>query len=144
MTYSDTTSTQTPQVATLTPSHQKRTYMTGTFEMFTLFDLLLTITQGAKSCRLVLPIAGQHAEIITHLGHIVAASYNGKIGERALHTIFLAVEEQNDIEYLVEPLEAFSAETQSIYFKLEEVLKGVTEKLETYREMKAMDALLLQ
>lgn len=114
-----------------------KTHASGTFEAFTLFDLLVTLTQKPESYRLYLLIGGEEAVIIVKERHLVMASYQDKLGEEAVMSIFRTLESDHAAEFLLEPFDAASAEDAwAIKTPLEQLLLAVATMLDKQRARK--------
>lgn len=116
-----------------------KTSASGTFEAFTLFDLLVTLTQKPESCKLHLLIAGEEALVVIEQQRIVFASYQEQLGEEAVMSIFSALEDDSAAEFLLEPLSPDApSEAQTIKASLEQLLLAVATMLDQRRARKPL------
>lgn len=77
--------------------------MSGTLEVLSLFDLVLSLTQKRTSGRLYLLLGGTEALLFFQQGHFVHAAFGVLVGEAAVIHIFAAVETHQDAEFYYEP-----------------------------------------
>jgi|GEM_PF-1434695 len=111
-----------------------KTHASGTFEAFTLFDLLVTLAQKPESYRLYLLIGGEEAVIIVKERHVVMASYQDKLGEEAVMSIFSTLENDHAAEFLLEPFDpGQQGDTWTIKTPLEQLLLAVATMLDKQR-----------
>ncbi len=114
-----------------------KTHASGTFEAFTLFDLLVTLTQKPEPYRLHLLIGGEEAVIVVKDRHVVMASYQDKLGEEAVMSIFSTLENDHAAEFLLEPFDAgLNEEVWAIKTPLEQLLLAVATMLDKQRARK--------
>ena len=66
--------------------------MTGTLEIVTLFDLVMSLNQNRNSGELLVDIEGCEARLIFQKGELIHASYEGQEGKDALINVFLGAE----------------------------------------------------
>jgi CheY-like chemotaxis protein len=71
------------------PESLRASQFGGTLEHFSLFDLLMLLTQTHKSGQLFLQINQMHAMVLVDRGDVIMAEYGNHIGETALIQIFL-------------------------------------------------------
>ena len=115
-----------------------KTHASGTFEAFTLFDLLVTLTHKPEPYRLYLLIGSEEAVIVVKDRHVVMASYQELLGEEAVMEIFRALESDHAAEFLLEPYHAASADAAyAIQTPLEQLLLKVATMLDKQRSRKA-------
>lgn len=114
-----------------------KTHASGTFEAFTLFDLLVTLTQKPEPYRLYLLIGGEEAVIAVKDRHVVMASYQDKLGEEAVMSIFSALESDHTAEFLLEPFDpGHLGDAWAIKTPLEQLLLAVATMLDQQRARK--------
>ena len=115
-----------------------KTHASGTFEAFTLFDLLVTLAQKPEPYRLYLLIGGEEAVIVVRERHVIMASYQDKLGEEAVMSIFSAVESDQATEFLLEPLAPghLDGDAWAIKTPLEQLLLAVATMLDKQRARK--------
>lgn len=75
--------------------------LTGTFEVMSLFDLIVSLTQGKKSGDLCIQLASTQARVTIRSGRVTHATYQGKVGEDALLMTFTAVEADQGAEFVL-------------------------------------------
>jgi CheY-like chemotaxis protein len=80
--------------------------LTGTFEVLSLFDLIVSLTHGQKSGDLCIQLASAEAKITIRSGRVTHATYQGKVGEDALLLTFTAVEKDQGAEFVLRGLHA--------------------------------------
>jgi CheY-like chemotaxis protein len=88
--------------------------LTGTFEVLSLFDLIVSLTHGQKSGDLCIQLASAEAKITIRSGRVTHATYQGKVGEDALLLTFTAVEEDQGAEFVLRGLHA-SDKAQAVH-----------------------------
>jgi CheY-like chemotaxis protein len=77
--------------------------MSGTLEVLSLFDLVLSLTQKRNSGRLYLLLGGTEAHLFFQQGSLVHAAFERWVGEAAVLRIFAAAETHQDAEFYYEP-----------------------------------------
>jgi CheY-like chemotaxis protein len=112
----------------------------GTLEIFTLFDLAVSLTSNLKVGKLYVRIIEEEGMIFFYKGALTHAEYKMLTGESALLKIFADADEfKSDTEFLFEPLEtselpkAFHTITNTI----DKLLFNVAVELDHQREAKA-------
>lgn len=78
--------------------------MSGTLEVLSLFDLVLSLTQKRNSGRLYLLLGGTEARLFFQQGSLVHAAFERWVGEAAVLRIFAAAETHQDAEFYYEPM----------------------------------------
>jgi len=112
--------------------------ISGTLEVLTLFDLMMSLNQNRHSGKLYLRIADEEATVVLRSGEIVHAEIQAFTGEQALIQIFLLSEGTQDTEFYFErmtndpSLDAFNSIKQSskeLLFKVAIELDHMREKI---------------
>lgn len=127
-----TKQTQLPRSMVIPKSPQ----ISGTLEVLTLFDLMMSLNQNKHSGKLYLRINEEEAIVVLRHGEICHAEISHYVGEAALIQIFLTSEDSNDTEFFFERLEEsqiLSAYT-SINHSTKELLFKVAVELDHLRE----------
>jgi CheY-like chemotaxis protein len=109
----------------------------GTLEIFTLFDLAVSLTSNLKVGILHIRIAKEEGSIFFYKGALTHAELKGLDGEAALLAIFaMADEYKSDTEFIFEPLEIESLppEASSIKTPIDKLLFTVAVELDHQRE----------
>jgi CheY-like chemotaxis protein len=78
--------------------------MSGTLEVLSLFDLVLSLTQKRNSGRLYLLLGATEAQLFFQQGSLVHAAFERWVGEAAVLHIFAAAEMHQDAEFYYEPM----------------------------------------
>jgi CheY-like chemotaxis protein len=110
---------------------------TGTLEIFTLFDLAVSLTSNLKIGILHIRIGKQEGSIFFYKGSLTHAEMKGLQGEAALMMIFaLADEFKSDTEFIFEPLEleGLPSEVSSIQTPIDKLLFNVAVELDHQRQ----------
>lgn len=116
----------------------KSPQISGTLEVLTLFDLMMSLNQNRHSGKLYLRIADEEATVVLRSGEIVHAEIQAFTGEQALIQIFLLSEDTQDTEFYFErmtndpSLDAFNSIKQSskeLLFKVAIELDHMREKI---------------
>lgn len=115
-----------------------QTHVSGTFEAFTLFDLLVTLTQKPEPRRLYVLIGDEEAIIVTQERRLVAAGYRGQVGKDALMAIFSALEDDPNAEFVLEPAGSHGLDPHAwtITTPLDQLLLEVASMLDRQRARK--------
>ncbi len=109
----------------------------GTLEIFTLFDLAVSLTSNLKIGILHIRIAKDEGTIFFFKGNLTHAEFKGLNGEAALLTIFAMADElKSDTEFIFEPLELVTQppEASSIQTSIDKLLFTVAVELDHQRE----------
>lgn len=109
----------------------------GTLEIFTLFDLAVSLTSNLKVGNLHIRIATEEGSIFFFKGNLTHAEFRGLTGEAALMAIFAAADEfKSDTEFVFEPLELSSLppEASSINMPIDKLLFNIAVELDHQRE----------
>jgi CheY-like chemotaxis protein len=99
--------------------------LTGTFEVLSLFDLIVSLTQGRKSGDLCIQLAAAEAKVTIQAGRVTHATYQGKVGEDALLLTFTAVEEDQGAEFVLRGLNASDLAVSTINTPIDQLLLKV-------------------
>ncbi len=110
--------------------------ISGTLEVLTLFDLMMSLNQNKHSGKLFLRIQDEEAAATLDQGELIHAEMLGLVGEEALVQIFLKSEETNDTEFYFERVEDSSSLSgfSSIQSSTKELLFKVAVELDHMRE----------
>jgi CheY-like chemotaxis protein len=112
----------------------------GTLEIFTLFDLAVSLTSNLKVGKLYVRIVEDEGMIFFYKGALTHAEYKTLTGESALLKIFAEADEfKSDTEFIFEPLEgeALPKAFQTITNTIDKLLFNVAVELDHQREAKA-------
>jgi CheY-like chemotaxis protein len=112
----------------------------GTLEIFTLFDLAVSLTSNIKIGKLYVRIVEEEGMMFFYKGALTHAEYKLLTGETALLKIFADADEfKSDTEFIFEPLEveALPKGFQSITNTIDKLLFNVAVELDHQREAKA-------
>jgi CheY-like chemotaxis protein len=112
----------------------------GTLEIFTLFDLAVSLTSNLKIGKLYVRIVEEEGMMFFYKGALTHAEYKMLTGETALLKIFADADEfKSDTEFIFEPLEADSLPKgfQTITNTIDKLLFNVAVELDHQREAKA-------
>lgn len=117
------------------PSERKH-HMSGTLEIITLYDLVVSLTQNNRSSKLWLTFADERALIVTHEGQVIHAVFRQKIGMGALLAIFCQNEQSQSAEFVVETLEPADVPKvpRTIHKPVSQLLLEVAVELDHLRE----------
>jgi CheY-like chemotaxis protein len=99
--------------------------LTGTFEVMSLFDLIVSLTHSRKSGDLCIQLAEAEAKVTIRAGRITHATYKGKVGEDALLLTFTAVEEDQGAEFVLRGLNANDLTVSTINTPIDQLLLKV-------------------
>jgi CheY-like chemotaxis protein len=99
--------------------------LTGTFEVMSLFDLIVSLTHSRKSGDLCIQLAEAEAKVTIRAGRITHATYKGKVGEDALLLTFNAVEEDQGAEFVLRGLNATDQTISTINTPIDQLLLKV-------------------
>ncbi len=99
--------------------------LTGTFEVLSLFDLIVSLTHGQKSGDLCIQLAKAEARVTIRSGRVTHATYQGKVGEDALLMTFTAVEADQGAEFVLRGLNAATGERSTIDTPIDQLLLKV-------------------
>lgn len=109
--------------------------VSGTLEVMTLFDLVLSLTQKRNSGRLYLLLGDVEALLVFQQGRFVHAEYEDKTGEMAVLRIFLEAERHPDAEFFFEPtLSRLAQGGVTLHTSVQELLLKVAVELDHQRE----------
>lgn len=111
--------------------------MSGTLEVMSLFDLVLSLTQKRNSGRLYLLLAGVEALLVFQQGRFVHAEYEQETGETALLHIFLEAERHPEAEFFFEPSPPLPQEGMTLHAPVQELLLKVAVALDHRRNVAA-------
>jgi CheY-like chemotaxis protein len=112
--------------------------VSGTLEVMTLFDLVLSLTQKRNSGRLYLLFGGVEALLVLQQGRFVHAEYQEKTGERAVLHIFQEAERHPEAEFFFEPSPLrLPPEGMTLHAPVQELLLRVAVALDHRREPSA-------
>jgi CheY-like chemotaxis protein len=112
----------------------------GTLEIFTLFDLAVSLTSNMKVGKLYVRIVEEEGMIFFYKGALTHAEYKTLTGESALLKIFAEADEfKSDTEFIFEPLEGegLPKTFQTITNTIDKLLFNVAVELDHQREAKA-------
>lgn len=112
----------------------------GTLEIFTLFDLAVSLTSNLKIGKLYVRIVEEEGMMFFYKGALTHAEYKLLTGETALLKIFADADEfKSDTEFIFEPLEvdSFPKTFQTITNTIDKLLFNVAVELDHQREAKA-------
>lgn len=112
----------------------------GTLEIFTLFDLAVSLTSNMKIGKLYVRIVEDEGMVFFYKGALTHAEYKTLSGESALLKIFADADEfKSDTEFIFEPLEIDSLPKtfHSITNTIDKLLFNVAVELDHQREAKA-------
>jgi len=114
----------------------KSSQISGTLEVLTLFDLMMSLNQNQHSGKLYLRIDDEEAAVVVKTGELVHAEIAGLVGEKALMQIFFKSEDNNDTEFYFERIEDSDAVAayNSIEGTTKEMLFKVAVELDHMRE----------
>ena len=99
--------------------------LTGTFEVMSLFDLIVSLTHSQKSGDLCIQLAQAQANVTIRAGRVTHATYQGKVGEDALLMTFTAVEADQGAEFVLRGLNATTGERTTIDTPIDQLLLKV-------------------
>jgi CheY-like chemotaxis protein len=99
--------------------------LTGTFEVMSLFDLIVSLTHSRKSGDLCIQLAEAEARVTIRAGRITHATYKGKVGEDALLLTFSAVEEDQGAEFVLRGLNTSDQSVSTINTPIDQLLLKV-------------------
>jgi Domain of unknown function (DUF4388) len=99
--------------------------LTGTFEVMSLFDLIVSLTHSRKSGDLCIQLAEAEAKVTIRAGRITHATYKGKVGEDALLLTFSAVEEDQGAEFVLRGLNTNDFSVSTINTPIDQLLLKV-------------------
>ncbi len=94
--------------ARLSSGAQRAKNLSGTLEVLTLFDLMMSLSQNARSGRLNVYFHQEDSQerreacVVFSNGGLVHAQFAGLVGEEALFRLFFQAEEVDDTEFLFE------------------------------------------
>jgi CheY-like chemotaxis protein len=109
--------------------------VSGTLEVMTLFDLVLSLTQKRNSGRLYLLLGKVEALLAFQQGHFVHAEYQELTGEAAVVRAFLEAEHYPTAEFFFEPSTSqLPPEGATLHASAEEVLFKVAFALGQQRD----------
>jgi CheY-like chemotaxis protein len=112
----------------------------GTLEIFTLFDLAVSLTSNMKIGKLYVRIVEEEGMVFFYKGALTHAEYKMLTGEAALLKIFADADEfKSDTEFIFEPLEvdALPKPFSTITNTIDKLLFNVAVELDHQREAKA-------
>lgn len=110
--------------------------ISGTLEVMTLFDLVLSLTQKRNSGRLYLLIGSVEATLVFEQGRFVHAAYQELTGEAAVLKIFLEAELRPSTEFFFEPAEVhLPPGGATLHTSVQEILLKVAVELDHQREL---------
>ncbi len=127
-----------PRAMAFPKSHQ----ISGTLEVLTLFDLMMSLNQNKHSGKLYLRINEEEAIVVLRHGEISHAEISHFVGEAALIQIFLQSEDSSDTEFFFERLEespslnilnSIQQSTKELLFKVAIELDHMREKVSSQR-----------
>lgn len=119
------------------PSHRggRDVKISGTLEVMTLFDLVLSLTQKRNSGRLYLLLGDVEAMLAFQQGRFVHAEYQDQIGEAAVLKVFLEAERHPSAEFFFEPGQVnLPPGGATLHTSVQEILLKVAVELDQYRE----------
>ncbi len=109
--------------------------VSGTLEVFTLFDLVVSLTQKENSGRLYVLLGDTESAMFFEKGRFVHAEFEGVVGEDAVVRIFAEADKHKDAEFFFEPSEAaLPKNSHTIYTTVQELLLKVAVELDHERE----------
>jgi CheY-like chemotaxis protein len=112
----------------------------GTLEIFTLFDLAVSLTSNLKVGKLYIRVVEEEGMMFFYKGSLTHAEYKTLTGESALLKIFADADEfKSDTEFIFEPLEVDSLPKafHTITNTIDKLLFNVAVELDHQREAKA-------
>ncbi len=110
--------------------------ISGTLEVMTLFDLVLSLTQKRNSGRLYLLVGSVEASLVFEQGRFVHAAYQELTGEAAVLKIFLEAELHPTTEFFFEPTEVrLPPGGATLHTSVQEILLKVAVELDHLREL---------
>ncbi len=107
--------------------------VSGTLEVFTLFDLVVSLTQKENSGKLYVLLGDTESAMFFEKGRFVHAEFEGMIGEQAVIRIFAEADKYKDAEFYFEPSELPKNST-TIHATVQELLLKVAVELDHERE----------
>jgi CheY-like chemotaxis protein len=117
------------------PSTRAHQHMSGTLEIITLYDLIVSLTQNNRSSKLWLTFPDE-ALIVTYEGQVIHAMFRQKIGMSALLEIFRQNEQTNSAGFVVETLESADIPKvpRTIHKPVSQLLLEIAVELDHLRE----------
>jgi CheY-like chemotaxis protein len=109
----------------------------GTLEIFTLFDLAVSLTSNSKIGTLHIRIASEEGSIFFFKGALTHAEFKHLVGEAALMAIFsMADQYKSDTEFIFEPreFETLPSDCSTIQTSIDKLLFNVAVNLDHQRE----------
>lgn len=109
--------------------------VSGTLEVFTLFDLVVSLTQKENSGRLYVLLGDTESMMFFERGRFVHAEFEGVVGEDAVVRIFAEADRYKDAEFYFEPSEVpLPQGSTTIHSTVQELLLKVAVELDHERE----------
>lgn len=110
----------------------------GTLEHFSLFDLLMLLTQTGKTGLLIIRLRNHEARLLLEEGKLYHAQYQGESGEAVLIRIFMEAERTTDSAFAFEAFETRRLppemqKLQSVYSPTDHVLLNVAIALDQHK-----------
>ena len=107
--------------------------VSGTLEVFTLFDLVVSLTQKENSGRLYVLLGDTESTMFFDKGRFVHAEFEGVAGEDAVVRIFAEADNYKDAEFYFEPSTSLQG-SNTIHSTVQELLFKVAVELDHERE----------
>ena len=109
--------------------------VSGTLEVFTLFDLVVSLTQKENSGKLYVLLGDTESAMFFEKGRFVHAEFEGIVGEGAVVRIFAEADKYTDAEFFFEPSETpLPRGSTTIRSTVQELLLKVAVELDHERE----------
>ena len=112
-----------------------RQHMTGTFEIITLFDLLVSLSQAGRTSKLHVWLSGREACIYLQRGNVVHAEFGPYSGREAFNHIFMHNEQSSTTQFMVEGLDDIGL-NPTIHESVSQLLLEVAVELDHVRNNK--------
>jgi CheY-like chemotaxis protein len=120
-------------------SNPKASEFGGTLEHFSLFDLLMLLTQTGKTGLLTIRLRSQEARLLLEEGKLYHAEYEGEIGETVLIRVFMEAERTADSAFAFDAFETKRLppemqKLQSVYSPTDQLLLNVAIALDQHKK----------
>ena len=126
---------QVPRHRLRSTLHRNDAKVSGTLEVFTLFDLVVSLTQKENSGRLYVLLGDTETVMFFEKGRFVHAEYEAIIGEDAVVRIFAEADKYKDAEFFFEPSNVpLPQGSSTIHTTVQELLLKVAVELDHERE----------
>jgi len=110
-------------------------HMTGTFEIITLFDLLVSLSQAGRTSKLRVWLSGREACIYLCQGRVIHAEFGHYRGREAFTHIFVCNEQASNTQFMVEGLDTIGLRP-TIHQSINQLLLEVAVELDQVRNNK--------